>query len=155
MWYAATQAEYSEGPVAGRHVLEDETSELRVRVEAPSTVELFEEAGRALAEIMGGGGDPPADGAQVEEIAITGRDREALLVGLLNELIYLAETRRQIFSDVEVTELGEGSLAATARGRPLGADGEEGRTFVKAATFHGLEIVEGPDGVSATVVLDI
>lgn len=140
--------------MAGRHVLEDETSELRVRVEAPSTVELFEEAGRALAEIMGGG-DPAADGAAVERIAITGRDREALLVGLLNELIYLAETRRLIFSDLEVTELGEGSLAATARGRPPRAGGEEGRTFVKAATFHGLRIVEGPDGVSATVVLDV
>jgi SHS2 domain-containing protein len=140
--------------MAGRHVLEDETSELRVRVEAPSTVELFEEAGRALAEIMGGGG-PPQEGAQAERIAITGRDLTALLVGLLNELIYLAETRGLIFYDVQVDELGEGALAATARGRPPRADGEEARTFVKAATFHGLKIVEGPEGVSATIVLDV
>lgn len=141
--------------MAARHRFEEETSELRVHVEAPTCAALFEEAGRALAEVMAGGADAaaalPEPEAPAEAVALDGRDREALLVAWLNELIYRAETRGRVYTDLQVEALGEHTLSAAIRGRAA----PEARALVKAATFHGLRIVEGPEGVSATIVLDI
>lgn len=145
----------SEVTMPGRHEFEGETSELRVRVEAPTRRELFEQAGRALAEAMVGGPEelaalPPPHGP-IEEVAVEGRDHEALLVGWLNELIFLRETSGRVFTDLRIKELSGGRLSALIRG----AEAPEGRTFVKAATYHGLTITDGPQGAAATVVLDV
>jgi len=141
----------------GRHEFEEETSELRVRVEAPTRAELFEQAGRALAEaVVGGRGAEelaalPAPEGPGEAVTLEGRDHEALLVAWINELIFLTETQGRVYTDLRVEELGPARLTAVIRGSAV----PEGRTFVKAATFHGLRIVDGPEGASVTVVLDV
>jgi SHS2 domain-containing protein len=136
------------------HSFEDHTGELRVSVRARSLAELFEEAARALGEVMeesDGGGPEPLDSAEPERVSLSARDREALLVDWLNELIYLSETGRKIYGDAQIERIDDRALSAEIRGRPK----KTGRTFVKAATFHGLHIDEGPEGLSATVLLDI
>jgi SHS2 domain-containing protein len=96
---------------------------------------------------------PPgvAAGPSVERVSLEAYDREALLVDWLNELIFRAETGRKIFSEARIEQIDDRSLAAEITGRPAPL----GRTFVKAATFHGLRIEEVPGGLSASVLLDI
>ena len=161
------------------HLHEEHTGELRIRLWARSLAELFEEAARALGEAMGAARvadevdevdeaanarddaieeepekiAPPgvAAGPSVERVSLEAYDREALLVDWLNELIFRAETGRKIFSEARIEQIDDRSLAAEITGRPAPL----GRTFVKAATFHGLRIEEVPGGLSASVLLDI
>jgi SHS2 domain-containing protein len=135
-----------------RHLFAEHTGELEIRLEAESVAELFAEAGRALAEVMGGdegAGTGPLGAPR--RITLTARDREALLVALLDELIFLTERESQLFPDVRVERIGARDLVAVVRGRQEATP----RTHVKAATFHGLRIVDGPAGVTATVILDV
>lgn len=135
------------------HRFEPHRGEVRVLLRAPSLGELFEEAARALAEVMSGAAVAPADvrRAPPRRISLTARDREALLVHWLNELIFLAETCGLIFDEVRVESVVDGALTAEVRGHP----NESARTLVKAATFHGLTIREHDGEVSATVLFDI
>lgn len=139
-------------PVAASHRLEPHLGELRIAVSAPSLAALFEEAARALAGVgAGASADDGVHDDEVERIALTAPDREALLVDWLNELIYLGETRRRIYDRVRVLAVDDHALTAEVRGRPAASD----RVLVKAATFHGLQIREDAAGASATVLLDI
>jgi SHS2 domain-containing protein len=131
------------------HSFADHTGELELRLHAHSLAALFEEAGRALAEVMGAQ-SPTGSGAH-EEILLRARDREALLVAWLNELIFLAERDKTIFGDIRIEHVHEGELRARVRGVPT----EGLKTQVKAATFHALRVSDDANGVSATVILDI
>lgn len=143
-----------ENATAPSHTFEDHTGELRVRVRARSLAELFEEAARALAEVMAEGEDPdgePGPPFAPERISLEARDREALLVDWLNELIFRAEIGKKLYTGVQIDLIDGRALSAEVWGRAA----KTARTFVKAATFHGLRISEGPDGATATVLFDI
>ncbi|MBI2896568.1 MAG: archease [Deltaproteobacteria bacterium] len=111
--------------------------------------ELFAEAGRALAEVMGQPGAPSR--MEPQRIAVQASDREALLVEWLNELVFRSERTGELFPDLTVDEITDRALRATIRGSEV----RESRSQVKAATFHALRIEEGPTGLTATVVLDV
>jgi SHS2 domain-containing protein len=135
-----------------RHSLAEHTGELELHLEAASLDELFGEAARALAEIMGGPLRMPPEGAW-EEVRLHATDRDALLVDWLNELIFRSERDKKIFDEIHVTHASEHALVAAIRGRVT----EEVRLHVKAATFHKLEITElvGAGGLSANLILDV
>lgn len=134
------------------HRIEPHVGELRIVLHAASLAALFEEAARALAEVVAGGADESGDSSdESERVTLSAPDREALLVDWLNELIYLSETRRRIFDRARVLEIGDDTLIAEVRGRPAAG----ARTLVKAATFHDLQIRADRSGLSATVLLDI
>lgn len=133
-----------------RHTLEDHTGEIELRLEAATLGELFAEAARALAEIMG---EPMVSETQAayQEVSLRARDRNALLVDWLNELIFLAERDKSIFGDVRIDKISDRALEASVRGR----EASDLKLHVKAATFHGLDIRQGPEGFSANVILDV
>lgn len=130
--------------------MEEHVGEIRLRVEAATLGEVFEESGRALAELSAEVGSKK--GSPVEErVEVRARDREALLVAWLNELIFRSETRKLVYDDLHVESVDGHSLVATVRGRePVGA-----RTAVKAATMHDLQVEATPGGFTAVVVLDV
>jgi SHS2 domain-containing protein len=124
--------------------------EVRLRLRAESFGALAVVAGRALAELELR--RVPGEGAGAwREVAVTGRDAEALLVNWLNELIYLAETER--WMGVEYTMVG--ATDTTLRMRVRGITVERAPSCVKAATFHGLHVVPVPGGLEADIVLDV
>jgi SHS2 domain-containing protein len=131
------------------HSLAEHTGELAIRLEADSVPELFAEAARALAEVMLG--RPATARGAYERVAVTAPDRDALLVAWIDELVFRAERDKKIYGDVRIERLTDRELNASLRGEPT----QRLKTHVKAATFHDLEIVEGPSGVSATVILDV
>lgn len=132
------------------HTFEDHVGEVRLKVEAPNLAGLFEEAARGLAELMLD--TAAADGAApLETVAIRSLDKESLLVDWLNEIIFLSETRRRVYTEARVERISETELEAVVRG----VVPETLRTAVKAATLHALEIQKTPEGYSATVTLDV
>jgi SHS2 domain-containing protein len=136
-------------PDRTRHTFEEHTGELRIRIDAPTLPELFEEAGRALSEAMGA---HRREGAPVsKKIQVDSADREALLVDWLNELIFLSEAGKMYLREFEVELPSDRHLMATVSG----VKAARLRNPVKAATFHGLTIVRRPGGFTARVVLDV
>jgi SHS2 domain-containing protein len=131
------------------HAFEDHTGEVRLRVRAPSLEALFAEAARGLAELMGGGEIDPR--SEADRIEVRARDREALLVGFLNELIFRSETLERVYREVHIEHLSADQLIATAKGCPLARQG----TPVKAATYHELVISEDAQGYAARIVFDV
>jgi SHS2 domain-containing protein len=135
---------------APHHTYEEHVSEVRLRIEARSLRELFEEAGRALAELSAEA-DAEATLGVEERIELSARDTEALLVAWLNELIFCSETRKLVYDALRVEHVDDRSLVATVRGRAPSA----ARTAVKAATMYDVRIEESPEGFAATIVLDV
>lgn len=125
----------------------EHTAELELSLEASTEAGIFEEALRAFGELLG-------DGELAEiverEVRFEGRDRAALLVDWLDELVYLAETEGLVPERVLAIELSPDGLRATVAARR-----GEPPHLVKAATYHRLRFEPAHDGFRATLVLDV
>jgi SHS2 domain-containing protein len=132
-------------------MLDEHTGEVRLRLRGTSLSGLFEEAARALAELML---ERPSDRApsHVQSVEVHAPDREALLAAWIDELVFLSETRKLVWVDARVEQITDTELHALARGvEPVAL-----RTQVKAATLHDLSIREAEAGIlEATMVLDV
>ncbi len=132
------------------HEFLEHTSELELRVRAPSFSELLCEAGRAVGLLMLGDGDRQASG-DWKSLNVRSRDRAALLVDWLNELVYQAETTHWVPTEFDPRSVTDTALDLRARGVTL----QEAPSLVKAATFHNLRVREVAGGVEAEVILDV
>lgn len=132
------------------HAFEEHTGEVRLRLRAPSLEALFVQAAHGLADLMVERvADLPLD--RTQEVEVTGRDAEALLVSWLDELIFLTDTTGVVYPQVDELHLEEGRLVSRVRGgRPPSF-----KTSVKAATFHDLEVRVEEGQASAAVILDV
>jgi SHS2 domain-containing protein len=129
---------------------EEHTGEVRLRLQADSLPRLFEEAALAVAELMSAERSEPGGGAL--PVRVGARDREALLAAWVDELLFLSETRKRVWSEARVEQLTDTELVATVRGFEPAAL----RTQIKAATLHDLSISETAAGsFEATMVLDV
>jgi SHS2 domain-containing protein len=132
------------------HAFEEHTGEARVRLRATSLQALFEEAARAIAELMcsrhnGSPGEPV-------RVRVHAPDRDALLAAWIDELLFLSETRKRVWTAARVEHLTDTELRAVVRGVSPGIL----RTQVKAATLHDLHIVETrPGSFETSLVLDV
>lgn len=124
--------------------------EVRLRLRAGTLGDLAAVAGRALAELELGRAPGRGEGAW-REVAVSGRDPEALLVNWLNDLIYLAEAERWVGVEYTVVDATDTELRMRVRGATV----EQAPSCVKAATFHGLHVAHVPGGVEAEIVLDV
>jgi SHS2 domain-containing protein len=77
-----------------------------------------------------------------------------LLFDWLNELLFTFDSRRIVLSKFEVNVAASG-LEAAAWGEPLDLLRHQLDHEVKAITYHGLKVVEQPDGWLAEVIVDI
>jgi SHS2 domain-containing protein len=129
----------------------DHTGEVELRLRAPTFAALLDEAALALAELMLGEDAAPAAPDVHESVVVRARDREALLVAWLDELIFRAETRKAVFTRFDFRRVEDGEIAAEIHGvaEPVL------KTAVKAATYHGLRVADEDGGLVACVVLDV
>ena len=88
------------------------------------------------------------------EVEVKAEDQEGLLVRWLNELLYLFDVERIIFSHFEIMELDETHLKAKAYGEPIDMLRHSLRAGVKAATYHMLKI-ERDNGCRVQVIFDL
>lgn len=132
------------------HEILPHTSEVAVQLQADSLAHLLEEAARALAELETGGGPRESLSAWME-VTVTARDREALLVHWLNELLYMIETARIVPTEFRIDEVSDMRAHAWVRGPHL----DHPPVTIKAATYHGLTIRDRGGGLDAQVLFDV
>ncbi len=135
---------------AGHEVLEH-TADVGIRAWGDSIEETFEQAGWALAEMLGARAAGPGER---RVISAGGGDVGAALVEFLNELLLLHEVEEAGFSAITVRRVTDTEVDAEVELAPLPATAEG--TQVKAATLHQLRVERPPDGgVEARVYLDV
>jgi len=127
----------------------EHTADLALRVRGEDLPRLFSNAARAMFEQL-------ADIGHVEPsvergVSVEGSDYESVLVNWLNELLYLHETKREVYSVFDVHELSTTNLRATVRG----ARSEHVYMIIKGATYHDLVISRKGGGFAVTIVFDI
>jgi SHS2 domain-containing protein len=138
--------------VSRRFEILEHTADVGIDATGDTCEEAFAAAAEGLAVLLGawvpGRGDP-------REVMIEAPDREALLVGWLDELIYLHEAQDLVFGGFDIRTAGDRELAAAVRTAPAEGRRPEG-TAIKAATYHRLRVARRSDGTwGARVYLDV
>ncbi len=90
-----------------------------------------------------------------EEVEVTADDLPGLLVNFLNEIIFLAETGSFLPLKTVSLRIRGSTLAATMKGCIFQPEINIRNVGVKAATYHGLTIEEGPERVTIRVIFDV
>ncbi len=126
------------------------TAEVELLARGASLDALLAAAGRGLAVVSLGGPLRPGAG-EWRRVEVHGSDRAALIVNWLNELIYLAEAERWVATEFRIEQATDSAVTAGARG--VTVDVPPSR--VKAATLHGLEVVQRKGMLEAHIVLDV
>ena len=133
--------------------LTEHTGEMEMELSASTIIGLYEEAAVAVSKEMlpegAFGGDPP--GPKQRDIEITAKDDEALLVELLNEIVYLADSDHFACDAASVNTHKGGTLTCTLNGWVS----DTTQSQVKAATYHRLKVERKNDNWYARVVLDV
>jgi SHS2 domain-containing protein len=129
------------------------TADVGYRLRGNSLAEIYVNAAEALVAII-------TDRRRLRlretrDITVEAPDREALLVAWLNHLLYLYDVDGFLGRDFEILELQDERLRARARGEAFDPERHVGKTAVKAATYHHLEITPRDHGWQATVILDL
>ncbi len=88
------------------------------------------------------------------DIKLTAPDQESLLVGWLNELIYLFDAENILFKRFDITRLSQTQLKARTYGEKVDSSRHKLKIGVKAATYHMLKI-DRNNGSKAQVLFDI
>jgi SHS2 domain-containing protein len=129
------------------------TADKGIRAWASDLPGLFRAAALGLWSLM----VAPEQVAAVEvlPVEVEAPDREMLLAGWLNELLYLHEVQYFAGADLTIRELTETRLRADVRGERLDTTRHQVVGHVKAVTYHGLRIQGGPGGWEARVVVDV
>ncbi|OGP55143.1 MAG: hypothetical protein A2Y65_11090 [Deltaproteobacteria bacterium RBG_13_52_11] len=131
----------------------DHTGDIGIKVRADNVKGIFQEAARALFDII-------TDLAKIEvhldwEIAVEGSGLEELMVAWLTELLYLHEVEEVLFCDFTLWEIDERSVRGVARGEKFDAGRHVIKTAVKAITYHQLEIQEKDGRWYAQIIFDV
>ena len=111
--------------------------------------ELFENAASAIFTLEGAG---RSEGTEITRVVqVNGIDHESLLVNWLSELLYLQESRREVYHQFHVEALTPTHLRARVQGTPFQVIDK----VIKAVTYHNLRIEQTQNGWEAVVVVDV
>ena len=97
-------------------------------------------------------------GKESEGLDLGANSREDLLVGFLNELLYLHDAKEMLFSsfDLHITDAsGKWKLEGRAFGEKTDKEKHGIKGDVKAATYHQLKVEEKDGKFLAQCVLDV
>jgi SHS2 domain-containing protein len=135
--------------MAGFELL-DHTADIGIRAGGASLEEAFEQATLGLAEVLGALRPGPGEPVAVE---VSAGDLGGLLVDWLNEVLWLQETRQAAIAAVRVERVADGRARGTVTFSST--DPPPDGTFVKAVTYHRLEVDRDGDGWRVQVYLDV
>jgi SHS2 domain-containing protein len=135
-------------PVAGFEFL-DHPGDLKLRAWGRNLEELFANAATGMMTFLFGSGIANAQPYRTETIEIEARDREALLVDWLSELLYRATSEYHAYMGFRIQELTETKLRATVTAVAAAAVED-----IKAVTHHELSVREREGRWEATIVFD-
>src|SRR3989442_14954197 len=112
----------------------DHTADIGLVARGRTMAELLTHAAEGLVDLMV---DPKGLRAETPvEVTVSAPDREALVVGWLNELLYLLDTRRFLPRHYRITQVSDTSLTAELVGDTIDPRRHTLRRMGKAATYH-------------------
>ncbi len=129
------------------------TADLGIRVRGLSLKELFENAARAMFDLI-------ADLDTVETrhqmtIEIRGERLEELLADWLRDLLYRCNGDKYLLKEFKIEKINLGGLKARIRGEKLDMSRHSLKREIKAVTYHGLEIRKLNRQWQAQIIFDI
>jgi SHS2 domain-containing protein len=134
----------------------EHTADIGIRVRGKDLRELFENAARAMFDIIAEK-KPQVAGrkSQVKKIIIKQKaeNLEELFVNWLNELLSLSAVKELIFEDFNIKKIDENNIEASATGSSV--DNYRVNTEIKAATYHELKLEQTKAGCLAEVIFDV
>lgn len=136
--------------MGGYEILEH-TADIGLRVRGDSLEELFLEASRGLAEIIGVW--KPQEGEE-KEILIEAEDLGALLVDWLSEILYLHDARNATIGAVRIERIDHHNVEGSVTLVPMKEPPDEG-IQVKAITYHQLKVERSEEGWIGEIYLDV
>ncbi|HWC15244.1 MAG TPA: archease [Actinomycetota bacterium] len=129
----------------------EHTADVGIRAWDTSLEGCFEQTTLSLLAIMDAW--EPGTGERVE-LELEARDRIALLVDWLSEVLYLQDARDAIVTGIDIERVSETDIKGSVSLVPRGDRSLEG-TAVKAITYHKLAIDKDADGWTARVYVDV
>lgn len=125
---------------------ENHEGEEQLHVVAESPEQIIVETVEAFSRLVGRdpGGEPT-----LREVTVEAANRAELLVELVGELVYLADTEGFVTDSAAVTFEGR-RLHVSLAGRLTAVD-----PLVKAATYHDLSFEQRGDTWDARIILDV
>ena len=131
----------------------DHTADLGLRVRASTLSQLFVDAAHGLTAVLIE--NPSTICVTVEQtFDVSADNRSYLLFDWLHELLFVSESQQVVFAEFDLN-VGDTSLAATARGEPIDGSRHQLAHEVKAITYHGLTLEHAAGEWFAEVIVDI
>lgn len=128
----------------------EHTADLRIRAFGTAKEELFGNALLGLASVQKE--KLPEGGEKItEKIQIESADPTALLVDFLSEALTRSQINKAVFYAVKFSKFSDTALEGEIEGVKIAEFDED----VKAATYHGAEIVKKGDLYEVVVIYDI
>jgi SHS2 domain-containing protein len=134
---------------AGGFEFLDHPGDVKLRAWGADPEQLFANAAQGMMAFLFGNDIADLQPDRTEEIEIESKDREALLVDWLSELLYRATSGYRAYMEFRIYELAATKLKAT-----VAAAAAEAVEDIKAVTHHELSVCERDGGWEATVVFD-
>ncbi len=129
------------------------TADEGLRAWGKSMGEAFVNAARGMVDlIVDSKGLRPVESRRIQ---VEARDREALLVAWLSDLLYRFEVEGFLPVEYEMVSLNDHRLEARLRGDILDPARHSVKGLVKAATYHLLEVTQVDGRWQVQVVLDV
>lgn len=129
------------------------TADLGIRVRGLSLKELFENAARAMFDLI-----VDLDTVKTRNqmaIEIRGEQREELLADWLRDLLYRYNGDKYLSKEFKIEKISPRGLKARVRGEKLDMSRHTLRREIKAVTYHGLEIRKLNHEWQAQIIFDI
>jgi SHS2 domain-containing protein len=129
------------------------TADLGLEVYGRSLPELFTHAAYALFDLMTD--LHRVKPTEIRTIAVSGTDREDLLVNYLREVLYLYNGKGLLLSDFSITDMEDGYLRGEARGEIFDASRHIIKKEIKAVTYHQASVLQTPTGWKGRIIVDV
>ena len=138
---------------SGFSELEGITADAGIEAWGDTLEDAFTGAAEGLASLLAD--LPESSLKESTQVIFTGENLSSLLVGFLNELVFLVEARDLIPGKIKRLWINGNNLFAIVRCAKSDSVDPSEISHVKAATYHGLEIDRGGDLVRIKVIFDI
>lgn len=131
----------------------DHTADVCLRIYGKSFGELFENAARAMMELITD--REKINPSQEIEIEVHGENIEELLVHWLQEILFLQEVRKMIFKHFKLNLISKTHAKGKAIGEKIDINKHELHFDIKAVTYHNLKIEPINDKLKVDIVFDV
>ncbi|MBN1847269.1 MAG: archease [Deltaproteobacteria bacterium] len=135
------------------YTLIDHTADLGIIIHGNDLVDLFQNAGEAVLDLMFQ--HKVLKKSTSMNISISGDDLEDLMVQWLGEILYLFEGERLVVTGIEIYPFTGFTLSAKLKTVPFEPESHNILREIKAVTYHQIEVTQRGDQWTARVIFDL